>query len=127
MSSVPMTKVNIILCQIISRLFPNPVFLGHKIPAVKHAFNTRDQIVAKAKALAEPPQLLFDYDLHDNCEAFANLLIGAADLNLNEVQGWNAHCCIGALCCILDCFRSCRQRENLRDVLQRRLDERGIA
>ena len=58
-------------------LFPFLVFLGHKIPA----FNTRDQIAAKANILAEPPQLLFDYDHHDNCETFANLLIGAVDLD----------------------------------------------
>ena len=78
MSSVSMTKVRHNKSIIIYFLIP--VFLGHEIPAVRHAFNTRDQIVAKANALAEPPQLLFDYDHRNNCEAFANLLIGAADL-----------------------------------------------
>ena len=86
--------------------------------------------MAKANALAEPPQLLFDYNLHDNCEAFANLLIGAADMEsggVNEVQGLNVHPCVAAFCCLVNCLRSCRQRENLRDVVQRRLSERGIS
>ena len=132
MSSILMTKVKPLepTKSTIDK-FPIPVFLGHKIPAVRHAFNTRDQIVAKANALAAPPQLLFDYDHHDNCEAFANLLIGAADLDsgegVKEVQSFNVHPCVGAFCCLLNCFRSCRQRENLRDVMQRRLNGRGIA
>ena len=130
MSSIPMTKVKQLeQTKSTIHIFPIPVFLGHKIPAVRHAFNTRDQIVAKANALAAPPQLLFDYDHHDNCEAFANLLIGAADLDsggVNEVQGFNAHPCVGAFCCLVNCFRSCRQRENLRDVVQRRLVKKGI-
>ena len=99
------------------------VFLGHKIPAIKHAFNTRDQIAARARALAEPPQLLFDYDHHDNCETFANLLIGAVD---RSTQGERAHPCVTAICCLVNCFRSCRQRETLSDVLQKRLKDKGI-
>ena len=129
MLSILMTKVKQQKSKI--HKFLISVFLGHKIPAVRHAFNTRDQIVAKANALAAPPQLLFDYDHHDNCEAFANLLIGAADLDsgkgVKEVQSFNVHPCVGAFCCLLNCFRSCRQRENLRDVMQRRLIERKIS
>ena len=128
MSSVSMTKVRHNKSTIIYFLIP--VFLGHEIPAVRHAFNTRDQIVAKANALAEPPQLVFDYDHRNNCEAFANLLIGAADLDsggcVQEVQSVNTHPCVGAFCCLVNCLRSCRQRENLCDAMQRRLTERGI-
>ena len=107
------------------------VFMGHKIPQDRRAFNTRDQIVAKAKALVDPPQLLFAYDHHNNCEAFANLLIGAADLEsgegMKEVMGQDIHPCIAAFCCILDCFRCCRERKHLCDVVQRRLKERGLS
>ena len=120
----PTTKVQFIY-------FLIPVFLGHEIPAVRHAINTRDQIVAKANALAEPPQLLFDYDHHNNCEAFANLLIGAADLESGEgvkgVMGHHTHPCIAAFCCILDCFRCCRERKHLCDVVQGRLKKRGLS
>ena len=104
-------------------------FIGHKIPLDRHAFNTRDQIVAKAKALADQPKLLFDYDHHNNCEAFANLLNGAADLeteDIQEVQGFHTHWCVAACCCIVNCFRSCRKRENLRDAVKDRLTERGL-
>ena len=91
------------------------------------AFNTREQIVTKAKALADPPELLFDYDQNDNCEAFANLLIGAADLETEGMQGvqsYHTHWCVATFCCIINCFRCCRQRKNLRDVVKERLTER---
>ena len=106
-----------------------PVFLGHKIPEDRRAFNSRDQIVAKAKALADPPQLLFDYDHHSNCEAFANLLNGAADLAHGEikgVQGEHTHWCVSAFCCLVNCLRSSREKENLTDVVKERLIERGL-
>ena len=106
------------------------VFIGHKIPQDRRAFNTRDQIVAKAKALVDPPQLLFAYDHHNNCEAFANLLNGAADLeteDLQGVQGYYTHWCVAACCGLINCFRSCcRERENLRDAVKERLAERGL-
>ena len=102
------------------------VFLGHKIPEVRHALNTREKIAAMAKALADPPQLLFDYDQHDNCEAFANFLNGAADLEHDEgIRGvQTAHWCVSACCCLINCFRSCRKRVTLRDAVRRRLAER---
>ena len=102
------------------------VFLGHKIPEVRRAFNTRTQIEAKAKILADPPQLLFDYDQHDNCEAFANILNGAVELEHDEgIRGvQRAHWCVSACCCLINCFRSCRKRISLRDAVKRKLAER---
>ena len=81
-----------------------------------------------AKDLADPPQLLFDYDQHDNCEAFANFLNGAADLEHDEgIRGvQTANWCISACCCLINCFRSCRKRVTLRDAVRRRLDERKL-
>ena len=69
---------------------------------------------------------MFDYDHHDNCEAFANLLIGADAGDVHGVMEYNVHPCVAAFCCLVNCFRSCRERENLRDVVQRKLDKREI-
>merc|ERR1711934_919073 len=54
------------------------VFLGHQISAMDHSMNIRELIAKRALACAERP-LLFDYNQKDNCEAFANLMTGAAD------------------------------------------------
>ena len=105
------------------------VFLGHKIPAFRHAINTRDKIAAKANTLAQPPYLVFDYDRHNNCEAFANFLIGAVDLHsdgVDGVLGYNVHPCVAAVCCLTDCFRRCRKRVSLREAVQRKLNESCI-
>ena len=40
---------------------------------------------------------MFDYDRRDNCEAFANLLVGAADLHSDGVQGVLGYTCTLAL------------------------------
>ena len=125
-SSSLMTKVNHFKSFKIYLTALPSVFLGHKIPAFRHAINTRDKIAAKANALAQPPYLVFDYDRRDNCEAFANLLIGAADLHsdgVHGVLGYNVHPCVAAVCCLVDCFRGCKQRMSLREVVQRRLNE----
>ena len=99
------------------------VFLGHDIPALKHAFNTRKNIELKANALAKRPQLLFDYDHRDNCEAFANILIGR---DPETSQGEQVHPCIRSLCCMINCFRCYRERMDLREVVKTRLDEEGL-
>ena len=57
----------------------SPVFLGHEIPEMSRSLNIRDIIAARAEACIRHPPLVFDYDHQNNCEAFANLLIGAAD------------------------------------------------
>ena len=89
---------------------------------MNHSFNARDQIAHKAKVLAES-QLLFDYDHRDNCEAFANILIG---LNLPSEQGKHTHMCIRSLCCMINCFRCYRERMDLRVVVKTRLEEEGL-
>ena len=55
------------------------MFLGHEIPKMSHSINIRDVIAARAEACVQQPPLVFDYDHQNNCEAFANLLTGAAD------------------------------------------------
>ena len=59
----------------------SPVFLGHEIPEMSRSLNIRDIIAARAEACVQHPPLVFDYDHQNNCEAFANLLVGAADLD----------------------------------------------
>ena len=60
------------------------VFLGHEIPKMSHSINIRDVIAARAEACVQRPPLVFDYDHQNNCEAFANLLTGAADTESGE-------------------------------------------
>ena len=52
----------------------SPVFQGHQIPKINHSINIRDMVARRANACAREPHLFFDYDHHNNCEAFANLL-----------------------------------------------------
>ena len=101
------------------------VFLGHKIPEIQHALNTREKIAADAKALADPPQLLFDYDQHDNCEAFANLMTGVVTMEDDKktAQEENALC---IFCCAFACLNSCKRRRSLAKVAAERLQQKGL-
>ena len=105
------------------------VFLGHPIQRGQHAVNTRKVIEDKAKALTDPPKILFDYDYHDNCEAFANLLNGAADLQEGKIQGvqcYHVHRGVVAFCSIINCLKSCRQRKSLREAITKRWEDCGL-
>ena len=117
------------------------MFLGHEIPEMSRSINIRDIIAARAEACVRHPPLVFDYDHQNNCEAFANLLIGAADTDkggLSEkfrilcgktmlisgvlgVQADNTHWCVLGLCCLINCFKSCRSRISLQEVVGQRI------
>ena len=51
---------------------------------MSHSINIRDIIAARAEACVQHPPLVFDYDHQNNCEAFANLLTGAADIDSGD-------------------------------------------
>ena len=61
---------------------------------MSQSINIRDVIAARAEACVEQPPLVFDYDHQNNCEAFANLLTGAADTDLGKTfftsNSWQA-------------------------------------
>ena len=123
MSSKNMIKVRLNLQK---RVYLDPcivsVFLGHKIPAMSHSMNIRDLIAKRALACAESP-LIFDYNQKDNCEAFANLMSGAADQEAGKLgaQEDNTHWFVASLCCLIGCFKCKRRR--LEDVVRTRLKE----
>ena len=86
-------------------------------------------IAEKALACADEPHLVFDYDHQSNCEAFANLVTGAAppaDDVLGAQEG-HTHCCIAGICHFVNCLKVKRsRRRNLAYVVQKRLNEREI-
>ena len=87
-----------------------------------HAVNIREKIARRAIACAEEPQLNFDYDQTDNCEAFANLMNGVAVENLPGAQ--KANCCIVGICGLIKCFKFywlCNK--SLKKVVAKRLEE----
>ena len=89
---------------------------------MSHSINIRDLIRKRALACVSPP-LIFDYNQKDNCEAFANLMSGAADQEDGKLgaQEDNTHWFIASLCCLIRCFK-CRRRR-LEDVVRTRLKE----
>ena len=61
---------------------------------MSQSINIRDVIAARAEACVKQPPLVFDYDHQNNCEAFANLLTGAADTDSGETFFTSNSCCI---------------------------------
>ena len=91
---------------------------------MSHSINIRDLIRKRALACVSPP-LIFDYNQKDNCEAFANLMSGAADQEDGKLgaQEDKTHCIIGCLCEMISCLKCCQERRCLRDVVMARLVE----
>ena len=125
MSSKNMIKVSLNLQK---RIYLDPcivpVFLGHKIPAMSHSMNIRDLIAKRALACAESP-LIFDYNQRDNCEAFANLMTGAADPEEGKLgaQENNTPCIFACICGLIRCCKCCQKKRSLADVVRERLQE----
>ena len=99
------------------------VFLGHKIPEMSRSVNIRERVAKRARACCASPSLIFDYNQKDNCEAFANLMSGAADQEAGKLgaQEDNTHWFVASLCCLIGCFKCKRRR--LEDVVRTRLKE----
>ena len=91
---------------------------------MSHSMNIRDLITKKALACASPT-LVFDYNQKDNCEAFANLMSGAAAREEEKLgaQEDNAPCIIACLCGLINCFKCCQGKRSLADVVTARLSE----
>ena len=125
-----MTKVilhitfDIVTSQFQNHDFLSIVFLGHEIPAMNHSVNIRDLIAKRAQACASPA-LVFDYNQKDNCEAFANLMSGAAAREEGKLgaQQDKTPCIITCLCGLIGCFKCCQKRRSLADVVTARLEE----
>ena len=100
------------------------VFLGHQISAMDHSMNIRELIAKRALACAERP-LLFDYNQKDNCEAFANLMTGAADPEEGKLgaQEDNTPCSIACICGLIGFCKCCQKKKVLAEVVKERLQE----
>jgi len=90
-------------------------FLGHHIPEFKKAVNTTEQMIEDAYKCAQPP-LIFDYDHMNNCEGFANALMGLPFTAQGEEANSCCRCFFGCLQCV---FR--RNRIDLATALKKRL------
>ena len=89
---------------------------------MSHSVNIRDLIAKRAQACASP-SLVFDYNQKDNCEAFANLMSGAAAPEEGKLGVQKASCIIACLCGLIACFKCCQKRRSLADVVTARLEE----
>ena len=100
------------------------VFLGHEIPAMSHSVNIRDLIAKRAQVCASAA-LVFDYNQKDNCEAFANLMTGAAAREEGKLgaQQDKTPCIIACLCGLIGCFKCCQKSRSLADVVTATLEE----
>ena len=89
-----------------------------------HSMNIRDLIAKRALACAERP-LIFDYNQRDNCEAFANLMTGAADPEEGKLgaQENNTPCIFACICGLIRCCKCCQKKRSLADVVRERLQE----
>jgi len=86
----------------------------------------RDIIVERALACAQLPKLVFDYDHKNNCEAFANILTGVADVHADVlgVQGENTPFYIAAIFHIINIIRGLKFFGGSKKCLTRVVEER---
>lgn len=94
-------------------------FFGHNIPGSQHAINIRGDIASQAEACVG---LKFNYDHQNNCETFANLLMGFQF----SVQGETTHSAVSG---IFNCVNCCKCRRNVGDLapkIRKRLKKRGL-
>jgi hypothetical protein len=99
------------------------VFLGHKVPEMNRSANNRVVIARRAEVCARKPDLLFDYDHQNNCEAFANILMGVAAPEEGELgaMAQSVPCCLVGLCNMIGCLRG--KGHSLMDVVNDRLEK----
>ena len=88
---------------------------------MSHSVNILDLIAKRALACCVSPSLMFDYNQKDNCEAFANLMSGAADQEAQKfgAQEDNAPCLFVCIFDLISCLK-CKGR-CLEDCVKARL------
>ena len=77
---------------------------------MSHSLNIRDLIAKRALACAASPALVFDYNQKDNCEAFANLMTGAAATEEGKLGAQEANCFITFFCGLINCLKCCQKK-----------------
>lgn len=87
---------------------------------MSHSLNIRDLIAKRALACAASPALVFDYNQKDNCEAFANLMTGAAATEEGKLGAQEANCFITFFCGLINCLKCCHTKRCLADVVNSR-------
>ena len=85
--------------------------------------NNRRVIAKRAEVCARKRHLVFDYDHQNNCEAFANILMGVAAPEEDELgaMAGSTPCCLVGLCNMIDCLRG--KGHSLQDVVHDRLEK----
>ena len=99
------------------------MFFGHHLPDFQTSANARDMIKKRALACTEEPQLKFHYNQTDNCEGFANLIMGMPGVEQDPSGFWG--CCFKLFCCCINCCKSFRTR-TLKSVIMKRLKEKDL-
>lgn len=94
-------------------------FLGHNIPGSQHSINIRDEIAKRAEACVG---IKFNYDHNNNCETFANLLMGFGF----SVQGEITPSAVSGMFGCVNCFKCKKNLGNLGPKIKKRLEEREL-